>query len=495
MHTPGPDFARTEPPNAGHHGARMAPHDAAEGQTLSHIASWQAASAMQRVATARAVHALEATQTLDDAAAVAAAAAQASAPQLRVQARAWLLAQDQGLPRAWRRLRRIGLWAWLAVVALIMLAAWGMAGAVMGEGARINLLGALVSLLGMNALMLVAWLVSVGRRPSASVSGGGGVQQLVAWGAKRAGQPVQRMLAAAVATLAQVRASAWLAGLVSHSAWALGFALILVWMGFGFAFRRYQPVVETTILSPQMLQALVDGLGWLPAQLGTAKPVLGAVAPGDAQRGEWAWWLMVCVFWYGLVPRALLTLVCALVLRRKLAGLALPEADAGYQWALARFKRLQGSRVLDADASIAPSRTAAPGAHGPAWGLLLYELPHLGADDAALWRKAQVALAATNAPAWAGSCDGGALAVDQTRAALAQLAQSQRLALVLVVNAAASPDRSVGRFVRMLLPLVASLQLYPVWPVDEPPAPELRARWRDWLQAQALEVPLLEDPA
>ena len=473
----------------------MALHDAAPGHALPHIATWQAASAMQRVATARAVHALEATQTLDDVAAVAAAAAQATTAQQRVQARAWLLAHDQGLPRAWQRLRRIGLWAWLAVVALIVLVAWGMAGAVMGEGARINLLGALVSLLGMNALMLVVWVVSVGRRPSVSVSGGGGVQQLVAWGAKRAGQPVQRMLAAAVATLAQARASAWLAGLVSHSAWALGFALILVWMGFGFAFRHYQPVVETTILSPQTLQALVDGLGWLPAQLGTAKPVLGAVSPGDAQRGEWAWWLMVCVFWYGLVPRAVLTVVCALVLRRKLAGLALPETDAGYQWALARFKRLQGSRVLDADGSLAPSRSAALGAHVPAWGLLLYELPHLGADDASLWRKVQAALAAPGAPAWAGACDGSAQAVEETRTALAQLAQSQRLALVLAVSAVASPDRSVGRFVRTLLPLVASLKLYPVWPVGEPPTPELRARWRDWLQAQALDVPLLEEPA
>ncbi len=472
---------------------------------------WHDASALQRVVTARAVHAHEAAQPLDDALALPAALALADgaaapvsptsadgprANQTRVQARAWLLGRSLRLPTAWAQLRRIGWGAWAAVVVLVVLLAGGMAAAVMGEGARINLLGALVSLLGMNALVLLLWLASVLRRPGNAAQGGGLVQALVGWGARRAGKPAQRLLAALISTLGQLRATPWLAGLVSHSAWALGFVLILLWMGFGFAFRAYQPVVETTILSPGAVQALVNGLGWLPEQLGTPKPALqGASLTGTghiAGDGGWAWWLMACVFWYGLVPRLLLTALCAIVLRRKLAAVQLPEADPGYQWALARFKRLVPTRVIDADRSQPASAQGAAGAQTAAWGLLLYELPALQADDAALWRSVQAQLAHTQPPAWTGSCDGSAASIAQVRDALAR---QHPLHLVLAVSGSASPDRSVARFVRSLRAQSASVQLHLVWPGNVPVADqtELRQRWQDWLQAEALDATVLEE--
>jgi len=457
------------------------------------------------VVSARAVHAHEAAQPLDDAQALPAALALADgavtaspaladgpiASQTRVQARAWLLGRGLRLPAAWAQLRRIGWGAWGAVVLL----AGGMAAAVMGEGARINLLGALVSLLGMNALVLLLWLASVLRRPGSAAQGGGLVQALVGWGARRAGKPAQRLLAALVSMLSQLRATPWLAGLVSHSAWALGFVLILLWMGFGFAFRAYQPVVETTILSPGAVQALVNGLGWLPEQLGTPKPALqGAslTAGHAAGDGGWAWWLMACVFWYGLVPRLLLTALCVIVLRRKLTAVQLPETDPGYQWALARFKRLAPTRVIDADRSQPASAQGAALASTADWGLLLYELPALQADDAALWRSVQAQLAHTQPPAWTGSCDGSAASIAEVRDALAR---QHPLHLVLAVAGSASPDRSVARFVRGLRAQSASVQLHLVWPGEVPAADqaELRQRWQDWLQAEALDATVLEE--
>jgi hypothetical protein len=492
------------------------------GQPPPDWLDWHAASALQRVATAHAVHAHEAAQALDDTLALAAAhalthadhaggqaagdQAQQNPNQTRVQARAWWLGRSLGLPAAWAQLRRIGWGAWAAAVLLVVVLAAGMAAAVMGEGARINLLGALVSLLGMNALVLLLWLASVLRRPSAH-SGGGLLQALVAWGARRAGQPAQRLLAALVSTLGQARATPWLAGLVSHSAWALGFALLVLWMGFGFAFRAYQPVVETTILSPGAVQGLVNALGWLPEQLGTPKPVLPALpdqaASGagagigagvgvgaSASDGGWAWWLMACVFWYGLVPRLLLTGWCAIVLRRKLARLQLPEADPGYQWALARFKRLAPTRVIDADASSAAQAQGAGSAASADWGLLLYELPAWRADDAALWRSVQAGLQHPQAPAWAGSCDGSAEGIAHVRA---DLARQRPLQLVLAVPGPASPDRSVARFVRHVRAASASVQLQLMWPADWAAAQRapLRQRWQDWLQAEALDARLL----
>ena len=468
---------------------------------------WHAASALQRVVMARAVHAHEAAQPLDDAQALpeALALAEGAAPtsphaaqanQTRVQARAWLLGRSLRLPAAWGQLRRIGWGAWAAVVLLVVLLAGGMAAAVMGEGERINLLGALVSLLGMNALVLLLWLASVLRRPGSAAQGGGLVQALVGWGARRAGKPAQRLLTALVTTLGQLRATPWLAGLVSHSAWALGFALILLWRGFGFAFRAYQPVVETTILSPGAVQALVNGLGWLPEQLGTPKPVLpgGQVSGSSSVSGDggWAWWLMACVFWYGLVPRLLLTALCALVLRRKLAAVQLPEADPGYQWALARFKRLMPTRVIDADRSQPAAAQGAAGGHTTAWGLLLYELPSLQADDAALWRSVQAQLGQAQPPSWAGSCDGSASGIAQVRQ---DLTRQHPLRLVLAVAGSASPDRSVARFVRGLRAQSASVQLHLVWPGDVPTAKqtELCQRWQDWLQAEALDATVLEE--
>jgi hypothetical protein len=186
--------------------------------------SFPFASPLQRVATARAVHALDAEQPLDDLAAVAQAAQQGAAPQARVLARAWLLGEALGLPRAWLQLRHLALGAWGALVAVIVLLAWGMTAAVMGEGARINLLGALVSLLGMNALTLLVWFAGVAlpaRKASARhAPAGGWVQRVVAWGARRAGMPAQRLLTGAVETLNHARATPWVAGRwASRSSW------------------------------------------------------------------------------------------------------------------------------------------------------------------------------------------------------------------------------------------------------------------------------------
>ncbi|ARU05478.1 hypothetical protein CCO03_12985 [Comamonas serinivorans] len=462
---------------------------------------------MQRVATARAVHALDAAQPLDDHAAVQAAAAAASTPQERVLARAWWLGDALALPQAWQQLRRLGLGVWLALVAVVVLLAWGMSAAVMGEGTRVNLLGALVSLLGMNLVMLLLWLLSV-VLPSRSVGGppvllGGWVPRAMAWGAARLGTSAQRLLAGTWATLGQARATPWLTGLVSHSAWALGFALILLVMGTGFAFRAYQPVVETTILSPGAQQALINGLGWLPAQLGVATPTVaawaaspsGAAQAGGAPLGLWAWWLMACVLVYGLLPRVLLAGLCGAVLRRRLARVRLPEDDAGFQWALARFNRLQGSRVIDADASPAPAAPVASAVAGQGWALLVHEQPGLDSQDAALWRAVQAAQRAAGwpslpAPVWTGDCDGSA---ESAAACVAAVAGLGRPRLVVAVAGSASPDRSVARLLRSLVPLAAELRLWLSWPpgLAAPEVAQHIQRWADWLQAEGLAVGLL----
>ena len=67
--------------------------------------------------------------------------------------------------------------------------------------------------------------------------------------------------------------------------------------------------------------------------------------------------------------------------------------------------------------------------------------------------------------------------------------------LALAVAGGASPDRSVARFVRGLVAQSASVQLHLVWPSELPEAEqtELRLRWQDWLQAEALDATVLEE--
>ena len=384
---------------------------------------------------AQAVQGLESTGWLDDAGALRQAArekpGERPAQYLR---RAWLLGERLGLTQALEQARAaLGL-ALIALALAVALAALGLERAALGAERTINAAAALAALLGPHLLAL---------------------------------------------------------------------ALLL----FDFAFRAYRLTWETTILSSHAFAAFVQASGWLPARLGFAVPdaaavqqALAASAPASAtlassaaaaNQSVWAWWLMGCVFTYGLLPRALLAAFCLWRWRQGLGRLAQPdtalpadspEALLHVRQVFARLDALAPAVVVDAERP-APCSESAASAHAAsaAPALIGFELPPELPWPPAL--PASPALRILNV-------DGSSA---QRQAALAELAARPPAALLLACHASASPDRGAARFLRAArhAPRTA------LWlvPADEAAQAGHAARWQNWLRAEKPGAALLASKA
>ena len=438
---------------------------------------------------ATAVQAIEQTGPLDDAAALAEAARRHSAPQLRLRERAWLLGQRLGLAAQMLRWRDA---AWLLGAALalaVVLLANGVVFAMLTDGRTINAGSALVAALGMHLVTLVLWLLGTllpftGAGPLGRLSLGPLLLQGLArlpLGQRAHSSALAR---AAGSMLQRTRLAPWAFGLVSHLVWSAAFVLVLVGLLLAFAFKEYRLTWETTILSAQTFAGFVRATGWLPGLLGFPVPELtvGASPQGPLAlpASAAAWWLVGCVAVYGLLPRLLLAALCAVVWQRRKNRLQLDTSDPYFAQLLARFAALQASRVVDVErpspSGPAQLATLAPGASGSALAVVGFELPQ--AQD---WPPAALAQAAQYTKQISGS-------LDERRSVLDALAQLHPRALLLVCNAAATPDRGTERFVREACSHAGQCALW----LADPPAgrgqPPNRERWRHWLDAAGLQA-------
>ena len=482
---------------------------------------------------AQAVQGLESTGWLDDAGALRQAArekpGERPAQYLR---RAWLLGERLGLTQALEQARAaLGL-ALIALALAVALAALGLERAALGAERTINAAAALAALLGPHLLALAVWLAALmlpkrlsgqlpGQLPQAS---GGALLGRMAWrlaqrmaqrAASRAsrrlarsGANAARLLDASATVLQRLRLWPWLLGGISHGIWALAFALALALLLFDFAFRAYSLTWETTILSSHAFAAFVQASGWLPARLGFAVPdaaavqqALAASAPASAtlassaaaaNQSAWAWWLMGCVFTYGLLPRALLAAFCLWRWQQGLGRLAQPdaalpadspEALLHVRQVFARLDALAPAVVMDAERP-APCSESAASAHAAsaAPALIGFELPPELPWPPAL--PASPALRILNV-------DGSSA---QRQAALAELAARPPAALLLACHASASPDRGAARFLREAARHAPRTALWLV-PADEAAQAGHAARWQNWLRAEKPGAALLASKA
>lgn len=437
---------------------------------------------------ATAVRAIEQTGPLDDATALAEAARRQSAPQLRLRERAWLLGERLGLAAQMARWREA---AWLlgaALVVAVVVLANGVVFAMLTDGRTINAGSALVAALGIHLLTLALWCISL-LLPGPGFLGSLALGPLLLQGLARLPLGPQRTHASALARAAgsllqRTRLAPWAFGLVSHLVWSAAFVLVLAGLLLAFAFRQYRLTWETTILSEQAFAALVHATGWLPGLLGFPVPALapGAnlQAPLALPASAAAWWLVGCVATYGLLPRLLCAALCAVVWQRRKHRLQLDTADPYFAHLLARFASLQASRVVDVEhpAPHGPAQlaTLAAGATGSALAVVGFELPQ--AQD---WPPAVLAPAAQLMERIAGT-------LDERRSVLDSLARLRPRALLLVCNAAATPDRGTERFLREACGHAGHCALW----LADPPAgrgqPPNRERWRSWLDAAGLKT-------
>lgn len=255
---------------------------------------------------------------LPDADALPAARAAGPSLEARVLQRARVLGARNGLVDrlvAWRKRARVAL---SIAAALALLAGFSAAVGVLGDGSRpVNVLWAVGGLLGVHLLSLALWVAALGLGGDAT---GGIPGRLWWWAAARLpGAPRTDDLGAALARLAgRARLVPWWLGAVTHGVWLAALTGAVAGLLFAFSLRGYDFMWETTILPADVFVRLVAALGWLPAQLGFAVPDVAQVrasgagpVPDAGARIVWSSWLIGCVMLYGVVPRLLLCLACA----------------------------------------------------------------------------------------------------------------------------------------------------------------------------------------
>ncbi|CAN5831125.1 DUF2868 domain-containing protein [soil metagenome] len=418
---------------------------------------------------------VEATGPLDDADAVRTAMSSVhDTGAARITERARILGRRIGLEAEVERMRASAPWILLAIVSIVVFAGLGVAGNVIGGDRKINVMVALVSLLGLHLLTLLAWLVGLvfpfGSLTSFGASFGSIWLALTARvaGGKRGQAPV--LVRATTGLLARAKLLPWALGFISHTIWSLSFAVIVTALLFALAFRNYTLSWETTILEPDFFVRSVQWLGVVPSWLGFPVPDAQTVLSVPAQASlagqrAWALWLTGCVVVYGLLPRLLLALSSVAVWQARKGAMRPDLCDAYYLKLLARFDALQAPRVVDADVGRV-RQGAVPGLAESdttkALWIIGFELP-----DEAPWPPGLAVPAAAHHV----RIDGGAT---QRGELLAALTAARPARVIVVCNGASSPDRGAERFVREVQSRCGECRLW-LWGVSATPA-----RWRDW---------------
>ena len=447
-------------------------------------------SDFQDAVITEAVHLVEESGPLDDAQAVREALALRRDGAGRIVERARVLGARIGLQDELARARSWAPWVLLALVAVIVLTGLALAGSVVGGAERnINVVVALVSLLGLHLFTLMLWLVGL-VMPLGSIHASFGWIWLALTarvaGGKRGQAPI--LLRACTRLLARARLLPWTLGLVSHAIWSLSFAVVLAVLLFALAFRNYTLSWETTILEPTFFVRGVQLLGWAPAWLGfpvpDAQTVVSPVAGSSGQR-DWALWLTGCIVVYGLLPRVLLALISGAVWQARKKALRPDLSQPGYRRLLARFDALAPRQIVDADPGSPPHLTP----HGLPDGDTIDTLVAIGFELPDELRWPPVTLDGANATVL--RVDGSAGA---RRELLDTLMRTRPRRVLVGCSAASSPDRGTERFLREVASRSGECRL---WLLGGATTDEgARQRWLTWLAEVGLDsIPAVDTPA
>ncbi|TEA77059.1 DUF2868 domain-containing protein [Allopusillimonas ginsengisoli] len=274
---------------------------------------------------------------LEDASEVRRARAEGGSFTEKLLRRAHYLGQrehlDQVLSR-WSGMAKLSLLI-MAVAALLagLVAALG----ALGDGGRsVNIMLALVALLGLNTLTFLFWLLSF-----VVVSGQGGswLGECWLWLTRRLARGPDAALAprALVELLSRHNALRWTLGGISHALWTLALACAVMSMLAVLSTRRYSFNWETTLLSPDTFVAVTTALGWLPSTLGFSIPSPELILASDGlqrlpepAQALWSSWLIGCVVVYALLPRLIALMLSLFMARKRLANLQLDSRLPGY---------------------------------------------------------------------------------------------------------------------------------------------------------------------
>ena len=273
---------------------------------------------------------------LDDAAAVRLARQAGGSFPERLLLRARILSRKDNLDQTiiqWQQLARLAL---LLLAALALFTGASAAAGALGDGSRpVNLVLALLALLGLPTLMLALWLAGALLQPGQTSTLANAWFWLTG---KLARGPDAALAPRALLELTQQRNSTRaVSGVVSHALWLLAMLAMIATLLALLSARRYAFNWETTLLSPDTFVALTRSLGLLPGLLGFQMPSEAVIRASDGLQtlpdqahALWSSWLIGCVVVYGLAPRAILVALNFFTARRRLTDCLPDPSLPGY---------------------------------------------------------------------------------------------------------------------------------------------------------------------
>ncbi len=232
----------------------------------------------------------------------------------------------------------------------------------------VNFFYVLVCLLGFHTFMLLGWLVMTlinqGKQSSNWFASFVSPSYLI-----RGKDDVTKAAVDLYERQLQHSGMRWYLGRFSHQLWLATLTGMLLAIIFLLIVRQYSFSWESTLLSDQALISLTQVLGWLPSKVGFTVPDSAAIVQSrlvtDAMplsmARQWAGLLVGSLLMYGIVPRAIAWIFCALMFRRKKMRLDIKQPY--YQKILNFWQR----HVVDADdfkaapAPVAPKATVSTG--------------------------------------------------------------------------------------------------------------------------------------
>lgn len=374
---------------------------------------------------------------------------------------------------------------WGLAAVCVLLALGGALGvlSLLGDGHRpVNVVWAWLGLLGPHLLLFALWLASLVAGAGLPFAG----RSLLALGQRLPGLlPEAPAMQALWEGLRQHGLARWGLSLLSHLLWLAALGGALIGLLLALSLRRYGFHWETTILPASWFETLVAALAWLPGLLGLPQPdpalvsASGDAAPGEqAARRAWSFWLVGGLLIYGLLPRLAAALFCTWRLRRGLARLRLPW-EQPYYALLGRRLAPRSTRlgVVDADPGADRVERWARSEVGEGAALLGIDLP-----PHEPWPP--VASAARDL----GRCESR----EQRTQALDRLAQAPAARLLVVIEAAQSPDRAALRLLGGLSQHARELAVL----LAGPDRDQRRGLWKAQLLDRGLpEDRVLEQPA
>lgn len=379
---------------------------------------------------------------LDDRAASLRAAREPNAAR-QIAVRANLLGETSGVALALGRVQA-GLWIALGVLlGVAVLVGSSAALAALGTGLQpVNVVSALVVLLGINLVSLTFWLLSL----FIGVGSGGWLAQGWRWLVRKLATGPEVALAGQAwwSIWQQAGGLRWVLSSVTHACWLVASLTMLVVLSFTLSIRHFSFAWETTLLSADSFIALTQILGAVPQWFGFAIPdsetvrASGHLSSNSAQaQALWASWLMGALICYGLIPRALLFIASLLMVARAWP-LTQPQLKSPYYQAL--LAKMQPATLL-------------PEGLPPPAVMPRYPPPDKGANSSTYAMITGIELEGEWPPLGLGSAIVHTVMIDSRDArnmALDQVAQLNPRRLVIACDARHTPDRGTLRLIAEL---------------------------------------------